>query len=258
MFYHNKEGDGFVLVKNGDGNFIGGADLRSFLMIGQSNMAGRGEFADVEPIKNFRCYMLRNGRFLRMSEPINPDRAVFGKGFTSGISLAASFADEFAKHYKSRVGLIPCADGGTSIDEWKKGGVLFDNAVFSVRLAMRSSTFSGIICHHGESDAVSDESLMEYEDKFISFVSSLRDELGAENLPFIAGEISENISSEWNIGDRAVRFNKMLRSLVRKIPNFAVVSSFGLKLKDDGIHFDSVSLREFGIRYFETYKEMQK
>ena len=40
--------------------------------------------------------MLRNGRFLRMSEPVNPDRPIFGKGFKSGVSLAASFADAFA------------------------------------------------------------------------------------------------------------------------------------------------------------------
>ena len=33
--------------------------ITSFLLIGQSNMAGRGEFADVEPIQNENCYMLR-------------------------------------------------------------------------------------------------------------------------------------------------------------------------------------------------------
>ena len=70
-----------------DGELIGGSDLHSFLMIGQSNMAGRGDIADVEPIDNFRCYMLRNGRFIRMREPINTDRPVFGKGFTSGIPI---------------------------------------------------------------------------------------------------------------------------------------------------------------------------
>lgn len=67
--------------------------IKSFLMIGQSNMAGRGEFADVEPINNSLCYMLRNGRWQKMSEPLNPDRAVFDYKFHSGISLGASFAD---------------------------------------------------------------------------------------------------------------------------------------------------------------------
>ena len=47
--------------------------ITSFLMIGQSNMAGRGDFGEVEPISNPMCYMLRMGRWQRMSEPINPD-----------------------------------------------------------------------------------------------------------------------------------------------------------------------------------------
>lgn len=239
-----------------DGNFIGGDDLRSFLMIGQSNMAGRGDIADVEPINNFRCYMLRNGRFLRMSEPVNPDRAVFGKGFKSGISLAASFADEFAKHYKSRVGLIPCADGGTTINEWQPGEILYDNAVFMTKLAMRSSTFSGIIWHQGESDCTSDGQLSAYKDKFLNFVNSIRRDLGAEDLPFIAGEISENIGEGWGVGTRAVSFNRILRELSGELSLFGVASSAGLLLKDDGVHFTSASAREFGKRYFEIYKGM--
>ena len=47
-------------------------------MLGQSNMAGRGDFGEVEEINNPLCYMLRNGRWQPMSEPINPDRHVFG------------------------------------------------------------------------------------------------------------------------------------------------------------------------------------
>ena len=243
-------------MKINDGNFIGGEDLHSFLMIGQSNMAGRGALSDVPPIENFRCYMLRNGRFLRMSEPINPDRAIFGKGFTSGIGPAPSFADELAKYKKYRVGIIPAADGGTSIDEWQKGSILFDHAVFMTKLAMRTSTFSGIIWHQGESNCVSEEKLSGYSEKLVKFVSDIREAIGCGDVPFIAGELSENISENWNVGDRTVRFNKMLRELTRSIPNFAVASSEGLTLKDDGLHFNSVSAREFGRRYFEEYKKL--
>ena len=230
--------------------------IHSFLIIGQSNMAGRGNLSDVEPINNFRCYMLRNGRFLRMSEPVNPDRAIFGKGFTSGVSLAVSFADEFAKEYKARIGLIPCADGGTTIDEWQPGSILFDNAVFMTRLAMRTSNFSGILWHQGESDCDSEEKLLAYKSKFLNFVSAIRDELGAQNLPFVAGELTENPAQSWNLDDRTKRFNEMLRSLTGEISNFGVASSLGLTLKDDGIHFSAQSSRELGKRYFEIYKKV--
>ena len=241
-----------------DGSHIGGDDLHSFLMIGQSNMAGRGDLSDVTPINNFRCYMLRMGRFLRMSEPTNPDRAIFGKGFTSGVGPAPSFADEFANYNKARVGLIPCADGGTSIDEWQPGTPLFDHAVFMTRLAMRSSKFSGFLWHQGESDCENEVLLSEYKPKFLHFVKSIRRELGAENLPFIAGEISENMSEAWNFGDRPVRFNRMLNSLTGEIENFGVASSAGLLLKADGIHFTSGSARELGKRYFNVYRSLIK
>jgi hypothetical protein len=37
--------------------------VKSFLMIGQSNMAGRGYLHEVKPIVNERIVMLRNGRW---------------------------------------------------------------------------------------------------------------------------------------------------------------------------------------------------
>ena len=72
-------------------------EIRSFLLIGQSNMAGRGDFGEVDPIDNRSCFMLRMGRWQPMSEPINVDRDILNIKFHSGISLGASFADEMAK-----------------------------------------------------------------------------------------------------------------------------------------------------------------
>ena len=58
-----------------DGLNIQDGEIRSYLLIGQSNMAGRGTIGDVPPIDNKNCLMLRMGRWQKMSEPINPDRA---------------------------------------------------------------------------------------------------------------------------------------------------------------------------------------
>ena len=75
-------------------------EIESFLMIGQSNIAGRGEFGEVEAIENDDCFMLRMGLWEKMSEPINPDAPIYCEDFHSGISLAASFADELQKQTK--------------------------------------------------------------------------------------------------------------------------------------------------------------
>lgn len=54
--------------------------MKSILLIGQSNMAGRGFIEDVPPIYNERINMLRNGRWQMMAEPLNFDRHVSGVG----------------------------------------------------------------------------------------------------------------------------------------------------------------------------------
>ena len=51
--------------------------IHSFLMIGQSNMAGRGAFGDVPPIDNPSLKVLRNGRWQPFFTPVKPDHLHF-------------------------------------------------------------------------------------------------------------------------------------------------------------------------------------
>ena len=109
-------------------------NMKSVLMIGQSNMAGRGYLSDVPAIYNENIQMLRNGRWQMMAEPINCDKPV------AGVSLAGSFAAMWAmEHPCEKIGLIPCAEGGSSIDEWHPTGTLFKHAVSEARFAMEES-----------------------------------------------------------------------------------------------------------------------
>jgi hypothetical protein len=97
-------------------------------------MGGRGYINEVAPIHNEHLLVLRNGRWRQMYQPVNPDRV------TSGVNLSESFALSYHKEKGVDVGLIPCADGGTNIDQWCVGGLLYDHAVYMARLAMRTST----------------------------------------------------------------------------------------------------------------------
>lgn len=227
--------------------------MKSFLLIGQSNMAGRGDFGEVPEIINPKCFMFRNGRWQPMSEPINPDRQIFGY-FHSGVGLAASFADEYTKHFNENIGLIPCADGGTSIKQWQPGELLYDNAVAQVKLAKRTSDFTGILWHQGENDAM-DFDGVKYRNNFIQMMTELRKELNAENLPIIIGEISEDIAPSWNV-KYAKEMNVLLMEIAQEIPHCKLTPAKDLELKNDGIHFSSKSYRTLGKRYFEKYMEL--
>ena len=231
-------------------------DIDAFLMIGQSNMAGRGELDGTPGITNPKCYMQRNGRWQPMSEPINPDRGIFAGEYRSGANLCASFADLYARKYERRVGLIPCADGGTSIDLWQPGCELYDHALFCAKLAMRTANLKAILFHQGESNCHG-MSTEVYTKRLVSLIEGLRHDLGLPNIPFIAGELTERIDeSKWRTTAADTRrYNENFHSLVGVIPNFAVACAKELPLKPDGIHFSTPSLRELGRRYFDIYEK---
>lgn len=221
-------------------------------------MAGRGNIGDVEPILNNRCSMLRNGKWQPMTEPICCDRAVdnrFG-GTHSGVGSGASFADAYAKaHPEFLVGLIPCADGGTKISEWQPGEVLFDNAVMQTRLAMRSmlGKLAGILWHQGESDSKDEENAKLYRERLERMISAFRRELHADDVPFIMGEagIFINHAGEYPfVGE----INEIQRTAAEERPYCGFVSVEGLTHKPDFLHFDAVSQRELGLRYFAEFE----
>ena len=229
--------------------------IQSFLMIGQSNMCGRGNLYDVEPIRNKQCYMLRMGRWQPMCEPINPDRGINAR-FHPGVGLAASFADDFVKETGFETGLIPCADGGTRIQQWQPGEILYDHAVMMTRLAMRTSHLAGILWHQGESNTP-DLHEEEYRRLFLNTMNSLRRDLGAEDLPIIIGEIPGHILYGGKMLDTS-RFNNLLHELKEELPVCGIARAAELPLKPDHLHFCSESCRVLGHRYFEVYKELIK
>ncbi len=101
---------------------MNGKELALFLLLGQSNMSGRGKFGEVEPIENPNVFMFRGGKWMTAEEPLHTD----GNG---GVGLAMSFADELLKQNPSmKIGFVPCAVGGSLLSRWVKGGDLYGNA----------------------------------------------------------------------------------------------------------------------------------
>lgn len=228
--------------------------VKSVLLIGQSNMAGRGEFDEVPPIDNSdrRLLMLRNGRWQPLSEPICVDRGVFGS-WHSGIGLGASFARAFADARPDvRIGLIPCADGGTRLSDWEPGSALYDNAVFQVRQARRTSEVVAILWHQGEGDSDTPERATAYREKFTAFLAALRRDAGLEDVPVVVGELGRflAVTKRWEgLPENFGTVNAALHAVADADPKIGIVSSEGLTCKDDEIHFNSKSLRELGRRY---------
>lgn len=75
--------------------------IHSFLIIGQSNMAGRGKLEEAQPLDKDKLLVLRNGRWQPMYRPVNNDRPF------SGVCLAESFARLYADENNKDLLRIP-------------------------------------------------------------------------------------------------------------------------------------------------------
>ena len=222
-------------------------------MVGQSNMAGRGYLHEVKPIVNERIAMLRNGRWQMMAEPINCDRSV------AGIGLAASFADAWCREYKEgQIGLIPCAEGGSEIDEWAVGGMLYSHAISQARFAMKNSQLTGILWHQGESDSMGGKHEVYYE-KLQRIMQGFRKELSAPNIPIIIGGLGDYLGQS-GFGEHCTEYtliNEKLKQFALEHNNCYFVDAAGLSSNPDGIHINAASQRKFGLRYFHAFFHKQ-
>src|SRR3972149_1667175 len=95
-----------------------------FLLAGQSNMAGRGRLDEVPAFSPPAVLMFREGAWRQAQEPLHTD--IPG---SAGIGLGMSFAVELLKVMPDiRVGLVPCAVGGSPLSRWIPGADLYNNA----------------------------------------------------------------------------------------------------------------------------------
>ena len=223
--------------------------MKSILMIGQSNMAGRGFINEVPMICNERILMLRNAGWQMMAEPINYDRP------NAGIGLAGSFAAMWCmEHEGEQIGLIPCAEGGSSLDDWAVDKNLFKNAVIQAGFAMQDSELIGILWHQGESDSYGG-GYQTYYKKLQVIIESLRKELNAFEVPLIIGGLGDFLGKN-GFGLNCTEYelvNEQLLKFAREQENSCFVTAEGLIPNPDGIHMDAVSQRRFGVRYYEAF-----
>ena len=227
--------------------------MHSFLLIGQSNMAGRGNLNEASKIDTSRIFILRNGRWQKMFRPINPDRSF------SGVSLAESFAEAYSQKYDVDVGLICCADGGTALSQWMPSELLFDNAVNNAKLAARTSEIVGVLWHQGEADC-SKDLYPTYQKRFEIMMNSLRAELNLCDVPFVLGGLGDflnDCSLDENLKNYQ-HINDSLKNIAAKNKNIGFASAEGLTSNPDNLHFNSESLYKFGIRYFEEFEKLNK
>lgn len=232
------------------------APLELYLLVGQSNMAGRGKVTDADRQPDPRILVLdKENAWGSQGEPIH-----FDKPSMVGVGLGFTFAKLVAeKNPGATVGLIPCAVGGTPISRWKPGADLYEQALARAKAAQLSGQLKGILWHQGEAECGNEPRARAYAKDLAEVAVGFRRDLGAPDVPFIAGELGEFLYTRTgNKSPFARVVNEQINSLPTLIPNAAAVSSAGLGHKGDELHFSAEAQKEFGARYFKALQSLQK
>jgi hypothetical protein len=201
----------------------------------------------VSPISHPDILMFRDEQWQVAEEPLHQDKPHAGIGL--GMSFAATLLEAFPGQ---RIGLIPCAVGGTPLSRWMPGADLYENAVAITKRATAHSVLKGILWHQGESDAQSEVTATSYAQRFTTMVTALREALGSNDIPVIVGQLGEYLHDQPG-GPYYSLVNQALQRASETLPQCAYVRAHGLTHKGDGLHFSAVSLRTLGQRYAQAY-----
>lgn len=220
-------------------------DMQVFLLIGQSNMAGRGAVEAADRVAHPRVFVLtRELMWAPAVDPLHwdkPERVGTGLGKTFGETLAEAEPG-------AAIGLVPAAYGGSALDEWAPGQPHYANAVTRARAAMQRGRLAGILWHQGEADSAPERAAT-YAPRFAAMIARLRADLGAPDVPVIVGETGRFRANGGEI-------NAVLATLPDRVPGCAFVSAEGLTHQGDKLHFDATSFRELGRRYAAAWRKL--
>lgn len=225
-----------------------------YLLIGQSNMAGRGYMVPEDTVGSIEgVYLLDTpGNPVPATHPFNQYSSIRKGMAMQQVNPGLGFVTEMKAHTRHKILLVVNAKGGSALDEWMPGTLFHAEAIRRTRQAEQYGKLKGILWHQGCSDS-SDSLRDTYMDRLEIMVDALRDSLDAQDIPFIAGELPY-----WR--PASPKFNEMIVTIDRHIPNSACVSAEGCGPRADwhDPHFSREGQLILGRRYAEKMLEMQK
>ncbi len=238
--------------------------MKVFLCLGQSNMAGPKITGwDQEDDDRLEGVLLSNdiNQWIPAKNPINGFSTVRWQA-QPGLSPAPTFAEKVKKAFPSEeIALISNARGSSRIIEWQKGERYYTEAVRRTKAVYGDKKIDGILWLQGEQDVVEESDYSVYAERFSKFIYDIREELGGQDIPFIACEIwgGEDCKiyapEKYHKGIEEV--NRQIKEVIEKTENCAWISSVGVEhTKGDEVHFAKEGMRKLGYRFADKYLEV--
>ncbi|PCI47756.1 MAG: hypothetical protein COB51_05630 [Moraxellaceae bacterium] len=230
--------------------FTSGQRKGVYLLMGQSNMVGFGDLADLPedfPVNGSHLFVVNEAGDLDVAEaPIQGARVGPGIAFADAIYSEYPYLD---------VGIVSCAASGTFIDQWYPDQAvdsLYGFCMQQIKVAMESAELLGVLWYQGESDTFTSELMESWSGKFKFIIDSLRSDLNMTNLPVSYAQIAEINHDAWD--DTFVFWDEMkaeqeLLSGELMNQNVTMIRTDDLTLNSDGLHLDTAAQLEVGRRF---------
>lgn len=160
------------------------------------------------------------------------------------------FARNILQATNNSVALIPCALGGSSMEQWdpaKKS--LGDSSLYGAtinRIKATGANVKGILWYQGESEGMMLKS-KNYEKDFLMLIDSFRSDLGNPDLSFIYVQIGKFNIRDTAMGSAWEQIREMQRDVLKKRKNVYMVTGIDLPL-DDCVHIASEGQKRLGRR----------
>lgn len=228
-----------------------------FLLMGQSNMKGRGVMPE-KPLRNPQIIMMHKGTddWFLARHPLHlvGSPTDFSGADNAGVGPGLAFAETLAAvQPKTRIALIPCAVGGSNITQWRKGRRNYNETIRRAKLALEQgpkgkTRIAGALWLQGESDSTTAEKIQAYRDRLAQLIDDLRADTGVPDLPFIACTIGERKSPELR-----AKLNAILLDVPKLRPQTACVDGRSFAGYVDSVHFNTATQKEHGRRFAAEY-----
>ena len=245
--------------------------LKLFVLMGQSNMSGRGEVPEELKHTNPQVYLFGNDYQWKLAEePVDSAEGqvdMVSEDRDAGISPALSFAETLlGAKPEWAIGLIPCAKGSTSLLNWVPDDdpkTLYGSCWRRIMQAAQMGTVEGMLFYQGETDAIDPDYYAkqniernilpadQWAEKFAEFVAAWRRDLGIPDLPVVFAQIATTATNEEALNWNLIKEQQAAVDL----PYVRMITTDDLEL-GDAVHLTAESYLEVGRRFAEAYLEI--
>lgn len=230
-------------------------DFHIYLLIGQSNMSGRGTLVTNIDAINPRVKLLKqDGIWVTAQHPLHIEVEPSAAGVGPGLAFALKMLEHADPNVT--IGLIPTAVGGQPISAFAPGVTntrtnksIYDESVKYVNIARTQGVFKGVLFHQGEANNNTTNSWI---NGVTNLISNFRTVFDNPQLPVVIGEMGRYPGDP----DKYQNILSVMPGFVANVPYTALVSSAGLADIGDNTHFNSPSASELGNRYAEKMQEL--